>query len=214
MKHTCVDDETIMDYLQGRLKRRARERVEKHLCDCDNCRELFILAAEVIHNSEVHQVEPVSLAVTQRAVEAVEAISKKKHNRGQRLILGSRRVLTKGRLLLKDVISGPMPQPVALRGDGEASGDDLSRDQISVYGIDTIIEINKTTATHFTITIALTSHQLLDTPLRVGLFAEASELASVTLVDEVVYFEEIPCGKYELVFSHANQQLHVYTIDV
>lgn len=214
MKRFCVDDETIMDYLEDRLQRRDREQVEKHLCHCADCRELLMLAAELSHDTQCNHVDPVPSRVTQRTIESVETILKGQLKWGWRLLDGSRRLFSRGRSALDHWPLGLTPQPADLRSGPSAVNDDLIRDHLSGSGFKAVIEIEKLTATHFTILVKLAADAPLDIPLRVGLFSEDHEIASATLSDEAVQFEGIPFGKYALIFSQANQELETYSFEV
>ena len=214
MKRICLDEETLMDYIEDRLPKNVRERVERHLCNCSDCRELFMMAVDLNDDSERFQVDPVPPAVTQRAIDAVEAISKSQPSWGRRFLNGGRRLSSGVRSLLDAWNPGMTPQPADLRRGHGTVKDELIRDHITGSGFEAVIEIEKSTATHFTIQVELTLNRTLDSPLRVGLFSDAHEIASETLLDEAVQFGDIPYGSYKLIFSQANQQLEIYTFEV
>ena len=213
MKRLCLDDETIMDYVEDRLAQRIRGQVEEHLCRCAECRDLLMVAAELYHDTERYHPDPVPSAVTQRAIEAVETISKGQSNWSRCFLDGSRRLFSWGRVLLENVTTIAAPQPV-LRSGPKTVEDDLIRDHIIVSDFEAVIELEKTTATHFTVQIERISNKPSDIPIRVSLFAKTHEVASSTLLHEAVQFEDIPNGKYVLTFSQANRQLDEYAFEV
>ena len=214
MKRFCVDDETIMDYLEDRLQRRDREEVEKHLCHCADCRELLMLASELSHDTPCNHMDPVPSRVTQRTIESVETILKGQLNWGQRFLDGSRRLFSRGRSALDHWPLGLKPQSADLRSGHGITSDNLIRDHITGSGFQAVIEIEKFTETHCTVQVELTAETPLGPPLRVGLFANTHEVASATLLHKAVQFDDIPNGKYILKFSQANRQLDEYAFEV
>lgn len=214
MKRLCVDDETLMDYLEGRLPPRLRKRVEKHLCKCANCRDLLMVATELMHDSASIHVEPVPSTVTDRAVAAVQALSDRRHTWREHLLSGGRRLLDSGRSLLPEAAPDPLFQPAGLRGACLAEDENLVRDCIDGAGFAATITIERIGDTHFKVQVEPTMEPPVDPGLRVALFSDGHEIASATLLTEAAQFEELPRGKYTLVFTRASRQLDTYPFEV
>ena len=203
-----------MDYLEGRLPPRLRKRVEKHLCDCANCRDLLMVATELMRDDVSIHVKPVHSTVTDRAVAAVQALSDQRYTWRERLLSGSRRLLYSGRSLLSDAASDSLFQPVGLRGACRPADENLVHDHIDGAEFAATITIERISDTHFNVQVEPTMKPFVDPPLRVALFADAREIASATLLAEAVQFEDLPCGKYTLLFTRANRQLDTYPFEV
>ena len=214
MKRSCVDEETLMDYIEDRLPPRLQKRVEKHLCDCANCRDLLMVATELIHNSASIHVEPVPSPVTDRAVAAIRTLSDHRHTWRERLLSGGRRLLDGGRALLSDTAHDPLLQPAGLRGSCLPADENLIRDHIDGAGFAATITIERISDTHFNAQVEPTVKPPAGPPLRVALFTDAREIASATLLAEAVQFEDLPCGTYTFVFTRANRQLDTYLFEV
>ncbi|MGA6926580.1 MAG: zf-HC2 domain-containing protein [Desulfosarcina sp.] len=214
MKRLCVDEETLMDYIEGRLPPRLRKRVEKHLCKCANCRDLLMVATELMHDNASIHVEPVPSTVTDRAVAAVQALSGRRHTWRERLLSGGRLLLDSWRSLLPEAAPDPLFQPVGLRGACLAEDENLVRDCIDGAGFAATLTIERISDTHFNVQVEPTLEPLAGPALRVALFTDGREIASATLLMEAVQFEDLPRGKYTLVFTRANQQLDTYPFEV
>lgn len=214
MNRSCVDDETLMDYIEGRLNRRLRGRVEKHLSNCADCRDLLMLAGDLIHEKEDLPANTVPSAVTQRAIESVETISKNPHGGRRHFLNSGQRLLAAGRSLLNEITSGSTPHYADLRSGARTFGDDFIRDRISCSSFDAVIEIEKKTDALFTLQVKITPEEPLDAPLRVSLFFDNREIASASLLDESVQFEDFPNGRYALLFFQDTQEIYVYDFEI
>lgn len=214
MKRHCVDEETMMDFLEDRLAPRERKRIEAHCCTCADCRERLSLAAELIHGDDVDAMEAVPAALTQRAVDAVAALSKNKPAWQRRLEGWGLRLFTGKDEENETWLLGSDPRSVALRGGPGNGLGVLIHDQVSGPGFRVIVEVEKVTDNDFTIHVSPDPNGVSDAPLRVGLFAGDREMASTTFWDETVQFEQIPNGEYTLAFFRSSEQLKTYVFSL
>ena len=214
MKRHCVDEEIIMDFIEGRLPPRERRRIETHLCSCADCRERLSLAAELTCGDGVDGSDAAPEALTQRAVDTVAALSRNKPA-WQRCLEGwGSRLFTR-----KDQTSEPWPlgsdpQPMALRSGLGADHGVLIHDVITGPGFSAVVKVVTVADSDFTIHVSPDPDGIGDVPLRVGLFAGEREMASATFWDETVQFEQIPNGDYTLAFFRSSQQLATYAFSL
>ena len=113
MRNKCPNEETLVDYLEGRLPGRQQTRIESHLVACSNCREQVGLVLQLMDQDT--QMPPVSAPVylTDKTVELV-ADSAAEQRSGS-LLQGVRRWTAKGVALLEQLTSSNGLQPVAVR---------------------------------------------------------------------------------------------------
>jgi hypothetical protein len=214
MKRHCVDEETLMDFIEDRLPPRERRRIETHLCSCADCRERLSLAVELARDNGVDSSDAAPAALTQRAVDAVAAQSRIKPAWQRRLEGWGTRLFTR-----KDQTSEPWPlgsdpQPMALRSGLDANHGVLIHDVITGPGFSAVVEVETVADSDFTIHVSPDPDGIGDVPLRVGLFAGECEMASTTFWDETVQFEQIPNGDYTLAFFRSSQQLATYAFSL
>lgn len=214
MKRICIDDETIADYLEGRVKPHTREQVERHLCDCAECRELVMTGALMLHDDASIPVDTVPTAVIQDTIEAVNAASGRRPVKMSRVMENARQLLDRGRSFFSELTPGLEPQPVALRGGVSVSGGENSYMLIRLADADIRMEIDETAPARFTLDIAPARDTFLETPLTVGLFDRGEEIASATLVDRPVQFEDLPGGRFKIRFSQAGRRLAEYLLEL
>ena len=71
MKATCPDEETLTDYLEGRLSEKERSQVETHLSECETCLEEIVVANGLAQGRDRFELDPVPNEVTEAAVRLV-----------------------------------------------------------------------------------------------------------------------------------------------
>ena len=50
MRRECISEETLMDYIEGRLSEKERSKTEQHLAGCDICLEELSVAGKMIRD--------------------------------------------------------------------------------------------------------------------------------------------------------------------
>ena len=214
MKRSCIDDETIADYLEGRLTPSGRDRVEKHLCECADCRELLLMGAEMLDGDAIDAAVPVSAAVTQHTIDALQGTSTPSNRLKRKIIQHGRQLFERGRSWFNGDAPGWRPEPVAVRGAGDTPTDGQRLTKLAFSGIEVTVGIEPMDETGMMVEVQLISATPLSPPLRVELFIDSREVGSETLVDEAVQFESIPVGTYTLRFYQAGQAIKAYTFEV
>lgn len=213
MKRFCVDEETIMDYLEGRLEKHSRKRVEQHLCGCADCRRLILLTSDLMFDDWHQESFPAPSAATQRAIEVVKTISRGRANWKEQLGENKRKLIDNARSLAKEFASYPEPQ-VVLRSGPMLPTEDFTQYHISMAGTEGTIAVEKMPGAAYTVQVRTTSGRPLEKAVRVTLFADNIEIASATLLDETVQFEDIPSGSYVVQFSQAGRELDTYHLEI
>jgi len=78
MKSECMDLETLTAYIDGCLPDKEKDAVEKHLADCDECLEEFVIANSLLNDSGLTEYESAPLNVIRTALQEVREKIKKK----------------------------------------------------------------------------------------------------------------------------------------
>ena len=58
MAPACLDEEQLAGYLEGSLSEVERDRVERHLADCEKCLDEFVLSRNMVQGSSVRGARP------------------------------------------------------------------------------------------------------------------------------------------------------------
>ncbi len=207
MKKGCINQEMLIDYLEGRLIGRKHEKVQRHLSECDICLDSFAFMKEITGDKLYEQTEPVPADVTNRTIKNVLAL---KDEIGVGKAFGS--LKTKG-VDLMDALSDifrPAPfEPVCVRrkADGEEEKHVTIRKNFDGLLVD--IEILEKGEAKADIRVELSEDVHQTGPARVTLFEEDREISSFILKG-VTVFEDIEFGNYVLVFTKETSVLGEY----
>lgn len=208
----CPSDETLMDFLEGRLGGRKNLQVEAHLAVCAKCREQVWVCSMICTSDDAARTEPVAEHVTQRAVDAVAQLGSKSNPHGlfqaayQRLIKGV------ADLELKALPCICAPAPV--RSGGPVAKNMVVKRNKSFGDLEVTVEIEKSGRRQATIRVTISGPQSMSGPVRVALYKNDREAASMLVGEAAVLFEEIPFGVYSLVFACGAEKFGEYTFEI
>lgn len=197
MRKLCPDNETLMDFTEGRLSERRRAEIEVHLAACDKCREQVGVCAELLFGGVLDETVPVSDRITQKIVDRM--IRPQASTPQPRIMHRPLNWVHKGMAILEHWVSGGEPVPAAVRG-GTVAAENLIRRRKRFGNMDVSIEIERSGDAQALIRVAWAKQNQTVSPVRVTLSKGDREIASMLLAEKPVVFEEIAFGAYSLVF--------------
>lgn len=201
-----------MDFLEGRLGGRKSLPVEAHLAVCAKCREQVWVCSRICTSDNEARTEPVAEHVTQRAVDAVAHLGSKSNLYGlfqaayQRLVKG----VADQEIKALSCVCAPAP----VRSGGTVAKSMIVKRNKSFGDLEVAVEIEKSGRRQATIRITISGPQSMSGPVRVALYKNDREAASMLVGEAAVLFEEIPFGVYSLVFACGAEKFGEYTFEI
>lgn len=196
MKSRCPGEETLADYLSGRLPLPAKKQVEAHLLECETCLETLGL----LNQTEV-QADPVPQWLTAAAVRQVQALQS---HRPPGMRERAKALGQKASDWLCRNLTGGGPA-VAVRGEGGAP--ELFRVKKRFARLAVWIEVEKEGLETARIRVILEEEP---PSVRITLKREQREISSQPPEAGYALFEAIPFGHYRLEFSQAGEPIGSY----
>ncbi len=213
MKKRCIDEETIMDYLEGRLHEKERLKIEHHLVSCRTCLDQVSVCGAMIHGDLTSETAPAPTSATKKAIEIIHQAPPAPLLNRVAGYLGRKGAQGKANILEKlDLL--PEPLPSAVRSTRTAVGDDLVLIRKTFTDLDVEIEIEKIGKSRAHIRVDLPKEESFSGPVRVTIFQKERETASSLLSHTAVVFENIPFGTYVLVFSRNGEKIGEYPFEI
>jgi hypothetical protein len=214
MKVVCPDDEMIADYLEGRLSEKERFRMEKHLSDCETCSERLIIASTLMKRSGQAERETVLPEVTEAAVRLVQGPSSVSRDTG---VLGLRDSVRDLPAALSDFLAFRpwgewLSQPV--RGSKRRLDKNLIVIRKTFKGFDAQLEIERIGSDKCNIRVALPGLRPVGIGMRITLRQGDREVSSQPMEYAFMTFEDIPFGRYRLVFDQRGVLVGTYAFEI
>jgi hypothetical protein len=214
MKTKCPDEETLVDYLEGRLLDPERTGVEEHLSDCDSCLEEFIVTGDLARTAKKIPFNPVPVGVTQAAYDMMNrqpwTSSDWIGKRVKRSIEGLQEWLSD--------LFNPVPwkgwRLARIRGSRKEVYKDLIRMRKTFGETEMDIEIEKTGENKALIRVKPTDNIGHREDIRVTLSKGNREVVSGPLNKGYVVFEDIPFGHYRIISSRDGVILGEYLFKI
>lgn len=199
MKKHCLKEEDIVDYLKGRLDRHERQRLESHLSNCDQCMDMVRAAGRIFKRGVAQYSQKPPPAVSRRAIGNIENL--KDGNWWDRL-MGRLKALSLAwtRMLKHFGLDAPINMASAC-GNKVKLADDLILLDKSFDNLDTEIEIEKIDQERANVQVSIFDARTDEPPVRVALVRNNREIASYLASKHAAFFESIPFGRYQLVFT-------------
>ena len=207
----CPDEETLADFLEGRLTDARRRAIDTHLTQCAVCREQVAVCAEVMALQPTADAAP---AVSEHLIrKTLNRVAETRRPRHGPVMTRTRRLISRGLASMERLAGWSTTVPVAVRGGADVTIPIIHRRK--TFGeFDFAIDLERTGASQTTIRVAIDAPQTITGRLRVALHQGERELASAGMGPAPVVFEDIPFGTYSLAFVHDGHQLGIYPFEV
>jgi len=206
-KESCPDEERVADYLEGRLSAEDKEAMDAHLSECELCLEELVIAGKAIRDAAALPAVP--SGVTEGAVRLVvgrtTGITKK----------GVKESIAACAEKISDFFRYSIPwrwQHATIRSSRTAAAPDLVIVRKVFKEIEAEIEIEKTGQDKAHIRVKAGGRD--KNGIRVTLKKGEREISSQLLSGGYALFEDIPFGRYEIVFSTNGSELGTYTFEI
>jgi hypothetical protein len=212
MRNQCPNDETLADYLEGRLSGSQQARIESHLATCSNCREQVGIYLKLVYPDMSEQFSTAPKHVTDSAVDLVAGLAKDQRSRPR--FEGVRRWAAKKIALLEQLAPSNGLRPVAVRSaDTVVSERRISRKK-KFKELNVTIEIERSSGDLALIRVVAAEQPTPDHPIRVTLLKSDREITSMMLEDASLVFEDIAFGAYALVFIRSGAVIGKYCFEI
>jgi hypothetical protein len=207
----CIKDETVADYLEGRLPEEERQAVEEHLSECDRCLEAVVSCTGLSRDGALDPHDPVPEKVTEDAIQALKAL-----DRGpllDRMSEKLRRKLSEMTGFAESLWPRYGLALAPVRGFRKVVTEDLVLIRKAFSGFEAEIEIEKVKATHADVRVTV-KVKGPDGSVRVSLVKGEREVSSQLTDGATVLFEDIPFDHYQLVFSRDGARIGEYAFQI
>jgi hypothetical protein len=214
LKKRCIDEETLADFLEGRLKGAKLNAAEEHLADCDQCLDIIKIGSGLIRGGESNGTLPVPDNVTREAVNIVGRLNKDRSLSATEKVSSSiKEISSKVSRWFSHEFRGS-PQLAPVRGEWQIVSDNVIQVKKKFRSFQAGIEIEKTDNDMATIRVTMISGEKGHSGTRVTLKKEEREVSSDLMNGKLVVFESIPFGKYSLVFSRMGEAMGNYKFEI
>lgn len=211
-RQECLDNETVADYLEGRLQGQTRDRIETHFSKCSQCLETLVVTHQVYRVGSNEYVKAVPPAVTQRPVSEIDRIE----TGGWLDLLMSRfKAWTLGWSRLLNRFSFPLTRAlVSVRCNKIRPADDIIMCSKSFAGLDAEIELERLDSRQANVKVSVSGAMVENFQVRISLLRNEREIASYLVDRESVYFESIPFGRYTLAFTQNGTNIGQFDFNI
>ncbi len=211
MRDRCPNEETLTDFLEGRLSGRQRARIESHLTACTDCREQVGVYLQLTHPESAAEPVVAPDDLTDKAVRIVAGL--KDRQRSQSLVQGARRWAARGIALLEQLVPTDGRQPVPVRSAETTLSERRISRKKQFEDLRVTIEIERSDDDLALIRV-LNAGKAADPPVRVALIGGDREIASMTLATDPLVFDDIAFGVYTLVFVRSGAAIGEYRFEI
>ncbi|MCK5244980.1 MAG: zf-HC2 domain-containing protein [Desulfobacterales bacterium] len=207
MKATCPNEETLTDYLEGRLSEEERSQVEMHLSECEICLERIVVANGLAQGRDRFELDLVPNEVTEAAVRLVTSQAVTAHGSLMEKVRGS--VNNIGSTISE--VLRPRQRArwelAPIRGSKTVVSDDLVCLRVPFDEIETEIEIEKTGSGKAHIRVKPHEVGKQRKTVRITLKKGEREIASYLSDGAYVLFEDVPFGHYSISLAENSVRL-------
>ena len=206
-KKSCPGEEMIADYLESRLSAEDKEAMDVHLSECEFCLEELVIAGKAMKDAA--EAPAVPSGVTEATVRLVAKQTTGPAEKGLKESVAS--YMEK----VSDYFRFSLPwrwQQATIRSSKIETSPDLVMIKKVFKEIEAEIEIEKTGEDKAHIRVKAGGRE--KNGIRVTLKKGEREISSQLLSGDHVLFEDIPFGRYEIVFSTNGSELGTYTFEI
>jgi hypothetical protein len=211
MRNRCPNEETLTDFLEGRLSGRQQTRIESHLAACDDCRELVGVYLQLIHPESAAEPVVAPDYLTDKAERLVAGQADAESSRP--LFQGARRLAARGIALLEQLGPANGLQPAPVRGAETTLSERRISRRKQFEDLTVTIEIERSDDDLALIRV-LPAGKAADQPVRVALIQGDREIASMPLAADPLVFDDIAFGNYTLVFIRSGATVGEYRFEI
>lgn len=211
MRNRCPNEETLTDFLEGRLSGRQQARVESHLAACADCRDQAGVYLQLTHPGPDTGPAEAPDYLTDKAVRLVTGLADEESSRT--LFQGARRWAARGIALLEQLTPTNGLQPVPVRGAEATPSERRISRQKQFDNVSVTIEIERSDDDLALIRV-LNTGKTAGPPLRVALIQADRDVASMTLAADPIVFDDIAFGIYTLAFFRSGAVLGQYRFEI
>jgi len=212
MRSMCPDEETLVDYLEGRLQGRAGARIERHLARCDRCPSEIALLLRMAAPDALSGCEPPPPAVTEQALASVRALRGAGPVRRAVRAAGDR--VSRWTRALQDFVPLGRSGLAVVRGSKTVISEDVVLLKKTFADLEVTMEIEKTTPGRATIRVLPPRQAESGGSVRASLFSGEREVSSGLLGPHGTLFEGIPFGHYLMVFYRDGKPVGEYPFEI
>jgi len=212
MKQQCVDEETLADFIEGRLSDRLRADIELHLAACPDCLDQVAIYSKLVYGEYSNDSVKVPQKVTKTAIDAI--YNQPESDSIDRLKNTAKKLLAKGKETIERLTFSPMPEFAPIRGTSSEQTDKVIRIHKTINNFNFFVEMDRTGDKQFDVRINLAAEQPAWDNIRISLFTGEREIASSFWRGTTVSFENIVFGTYALVFSSNGEKVADYKFEI
>jgi len=206
-KKACPDEEIIAGYLEGRLPPEDKEELDAHLSECELCLEELVIAGKALRDAAESPMVPSSVTEA-----AVRLVTRRTAGVAEKSLKES---IVAYAEKISDYFRYSFPlrwQQATIRSSKIATAPDLVIIRKVFKEIEAEIEIEKTGEDKAHIRVRVGERE--KNGIRVTLKKGERENSSQLLSEGYALFEDIPFGRYAIVFSTNGSELGSYTFEI
>jgi len=217
MKKRCIGEESLIDYMEGRLSDKVRLEIEAHLSRCDMCLGEAVICNKMISGSsplilDLAELDPAPERVTLKAVESVKRFSDTSYP--EKIVSYVSDLISKGSDELRRLFPFGTGSLSPVRGSREVLSDDLILLRKSFTGLEIEIKVEKTNPGLASIRVSVIESDQPSDPVRATLFRNSREISSYLINGSAPVFENIPFGRYLLRLTRNGEKAGEYSFNI
>jgi hypothetical protein len=198
MTRTCISDERLADYLEGRLSSTERGQIEDHLSFCEHCLDTVQIYQRLVpeHFGRPEIVPPTAVKQALCRLDRLDSGSLMDALSGR-----IRSLILKWKEYVNAKGMGGHAVLEPIRGSKTLVANDLVVLNKTFSDLETEISIEKIDPRLAIVSVTISKVNPEKTPVRVSLMTEQREVASYLVGSGDAYFERVPFGHYTLRFT-------------
>lgn len=212
MKQNCVNEETLVDFVEGRLSDRLRDDVEQHFSACPDCLDKVAIFYKLVHGEYTDEPIQAPRNVTKSAIDAIH--QQVESATANRITKVAKELLEKGKEAVERWTFVPVPTLAPIRGVRSAQTDDVIRIYKTINNFSFHVEMERSGKTHLSVRIELGAEAKDWDTVLISLFTGEREITSSFWRGKTVSFENVTFGTYTMVFSSKGEKIADYRFNI
>jgi hypothetical protein len=207
-----MNEETLVDYIEDRLSREERIRVEHHLFERDSSLEALILLEGASKEDNLTELQTVPDYLTENVWQTVYALGDNTIFNGVSGII--RWFGSLGRAMLRIFYPWKRMRFSAVRGSKSVIDANLIALKASFSEFDLQVEIDKIRPENVNLNIIMLPETGEIKAARATLIKNTREMSSYLFKGNRAFFEDVPFGRYTLVISANGAEKGKYSFEI